>query len=102
MSRIVCIAAAALTLGYGTTASAAPVPVKAGTSLFAAAPIGDERLAAIVGTGRGRLVSLADDDWYGFQRQSAALIPVTFDNWWHDVGNQIIAANILMQRGGNP
>ena len=102
MSHRLHFAAAILALGFSTTASGAPLPSRVGESVFASEPVSDARLAAIVGTGRGRLGSLADDEWYAFQRQSAALIPVTFDNWWHDVGNQVIAANILIQRGFNP
>ena len=57
----------------------------------------DEVLASVHGTGldQGRFMRTASrDDWEALGRFSAQTLPLTFDNWFNDVGTPLIVANL--------
>lgn len=70
----------------------------AGTSAFFGTPaLADGALASIHGKGliwSGYLRNTTDDYLEGLDRQAAQVLPATFDTWFHEVGNPIIAANV--------
>lgn len=85
----VLLAAAGLALPAAASAEAPP---------FAARALPDTDLARVHGTGFVRQASLqraARDDFEAFGRVTAVTLPVTFDNWFNDVGAVLIVSNLL-------
>ena len=86
-------------LGFDLTV-ATPV-VGDGHHSFAAAPVADEELAAATGQGLSRGVVRTVSAAYAqgeFQRAGAG-VGIALDNWFHDIGNPLIADN-LTRAGG--
>ena len=59
----------------------------------------ESALADVTGTGvgsyrHGFLNRESRDQFEAFGRQTATVMPVTFDNWFNDVGTPLIVANL--------
>lgn len=83
----------AMPAAASTTAVARSAPAGAA---FGVAPLADANLAEVHGTGLARpdyLRRAARDEFESINRLTGETLPVTFDNWFADIGDALIISN---------
>jgi len=90
------LGAALLSFLPGFTAPSGGFSDKAAARPFDKVAMSDDELASVIGMGISRpgfFKQAAREQDISFGRQTSALLPVTFDNWFNDVGTPLIVAN---------
>lgn len=93
------LAAMVMTLSVGTAQAGelAGPTIQVAVPGFGVDAVDDAELSGITGMGPlnvGLARGLIQDDWQGNARQTAGILPVTFENWFNDIGNTLVAENV--------
>lgn len=77
--------------------TAAPAMAAPASTVFDAPALDDQQLSEVRGMGltkAGLVQTEAREHFDTFSGQVATILPLTFDNWFNDVGTPLIVANI--------